>query len=147
MIYEMVAGSMPFGGATSSHTIVQILEKDPAPLSQVTKEAIPAELERIVSKAMTKDPDDRYQTAKDMLIDLRHLKKQLEHKAEIDRTSSPDVQHVVVSAPDKPSSKKRVLLLAIAAMVLATAAIFAYTFWRARRERAVTARRANARRD
>ncbi len=34
MIYEMVAGSMPFSGATTSHTIVQILEKDPVPLSQ-----------------------------------------------------------------------------------------------------------------
>ena len=137
MIYEMVAGSMPFSGATTSHTIVQILEKDPVPLSQATKELIPAELERIVSKAITKEPDDRYQTAKDMLIDLRHLKKQLDLKAEIDRTSSPDVQHVAVSAPDQPS-KKRVLLIAIAAMVFATAAIFAYSIWRARRETVAT---------
>ena len=135
MIYEMVAGSMPFGGATTSHTIVQILEKDPVPLSQVTKEPIPAELERIVSKAMAKDPDERYQTARDMLIDLRHLKKQLDLKAEIDRTSSPEVQRVVVAPVDEPS-KKRVLLVAIAAMVLATAAIFAYSIWKARRERA-----------
>jgi len=137
MIYEMVAGSMPFGGATTSHTIVQILEKDPVPLSQVTKEPIPAELERIVSKAITKDLDERYQTAKDMLIDLRHLKKQLDLKAEIDRTSSPDVQRVVVATADEPS-KKRVLLIAIVAMVLATAAIFAYNIWRSRREKAAT---------
>lgn len=135
MIYEMVAGSMPFGGATTSHTIVQILEKDPVPLSQVTKEPIPAELERIVSKAMTKDLDERYQTAKDMLIDLRSLKKQLELKAEIDRTSSPEVQRVVVSAADEPS-KKRVLLVAIVAMMFATAAIFAVSVWRSRREKA-----------
>ena len=137
MIYEMVAGSMPFSGATTSHTIVQILEKDPVPLSQVTKEPIPAELERIVSKAITKEPDDRYQTAKDMLIDLRSLKKQLDLKAEIDRTSSPDVQRVAVSAAGEPS-KKRVVLIAIAAMLLATAAIFAYSIWQARREREAT---------
>jgi serine/threonine protein kinase len=135
MIYEMVTGSMPFSGSTTAHTIVQILEKDPVPLSQVTKEPIPLELERIVGKAMTKEPDERYQTAKDMLIDLRSLKRQLDVKAEIDRTSSPEVQRVVVSAADEPS-KKRVLLIAIAAMVLATAAIFAYGIWRARRERA-----------
>lgn len=134
MIYEMVAGSMPFSGATTSHTIVQILEKDPVPLSQVTKEPIPAELERIVSKAMAKDLDERYQTAKDMLIDLRHLKKQLDLKAESDRTSSPEVQRVVVGTADAPS-KKRVLLVAIVAMVLATAAIFAFSVWRSRRER------------
>ncbi|HEX7330047.1 MAG TPA: protein kinase [Pyrinomonadaceae bacterium] len=137
MIYEMVAGSMPFSGATSSHTIVQILEKDPVPLSQVTKEPIPPELERIVSKAITKEPDDRYQTAKDMLIDLRSLKKQLDIKAEIDRTSSPDVQRVEVSTAVEPS-KKRVLLIAIAAMVLVTAAIFAFSIWRARRQTAAT---------
>jgi serine/threonine protein kinase len=138
LIYEMVAGSMPFSGATTSHTIVQILEKDPVPLSQVTKEPIPAELERIVSKAMAKDPDERYQTAKDMLIDLRHLKKQLDLKAEIDRTSSPDVAVSIADKPVQASSKKRVLLIAIAAMVLVTAAIFAYSVWRARRERVAT---------
>lgn len=135
MIYEMVAGSMPFSGPTTSHTIVQILEKDPPPLSQVTKEAVPAELDRIVSKAMTKDPDERYQTAKDMLIDLRHLKKQLDLKAEIDRTSSPEFERPAVG-PSAAPSKKRVLLIAIVAMVAATAAIFAINIWRARRERA-----------
>jgi len=137
MIYEMVAGSMPFSGATSSHTIVQILEKDPVPLARVTREPIPGELERIVTKSIVKDPDERYQTAKDMLIDLRSLKKQLDLKAEIDRTSSPDVQRVVVGAADGPS-KKRVLLIAIAAMVLVTAAIFAFNIWRSWRERAAT---------
>ena len=135
MIYEMATGSMPFSGPTTAHTIVQILEKDPVPLSQVTKEPIPPELERIIAKALTKELDERYQTAKDMLIDLRSLKKQLDLKAEIDRTSSPEVQRVVVGAADEPS-KKRVLLIAIAAMVLATAAIFAYSIWRARSERA-----------
>jgi serine/threonine protein kinase len=134
MIYEMVAGSMPFGGPTTSHTIVQILEKDPPPLSQVTKEPIPAELERIVSKAMAKDPDERYQTAKDMLIDLRHLKKQLDLKAEIDRTSSPEVQRVAAVADDAPG-KKRVLLIALAAMALATAAIVTVAIWRSRQQR------------
>jgi serine/threonine protein kinase len=137
MIYEMVAGAMPFSGATSSHTIVQILEKDPVPLSQVTKAPIPAELERVVSKTMAKDPDERYQTAKDMLIDLRSLKKQLDLKAEIDRTSSPEVQSVSAVATDAPE-KKRVLLIALVAMVLATAAIFAVSVWRSRRERAAT---------
>jgi serine/threonine protein kinase len=138
MIYEMVTGSMPFGGATTSHTIVQILEKDPVPLSQVTKEPIPAELERIVSKAMTKDLDERYQTAKDMLIDLRSLKKQLDLKADIDRTSSPDVVVPVADKPGQDSSKKRVLLIALVAMVAATAAIFAVSISRSRRERAAT---------
>lgn len=133
MIYEMVTGAQPFTGATTSHTIVQILEKEPAPLVNV-----PAELQRIVSKAMTKDPDERYQTAKDMLIDLRSLKKQLDLKAEIERTSSSETERATVVSSDKPggqSDKKRVLAIALAAMVLVTAAIFVVNIWRSSRSK------------
>jgi len=90
VLYEMVAGRPPFVGVTSSHTVVDILEKEPAPLTNVGTRAVPAELQRIVSKALAKDPDERYQTAKDMLIDLRNLKKRLELDAEIERSYSPD---------------------------------------------------------
>ena len=131
MLYEMVAGRMPFSGVTTSHTIVQILEKDPSPLSG----DVPAELERIVLKAMAKDPDERYQTAKDMLIDVRSLKRQLELKAEIERTSSPGTQRI---EQVEPSGKKRVLLIALAAMVLVTTAIFGVNIWRSARQKAVT---------
>src|SRR2546421_197231 len=53
---------------------------------------VPEELERIVEKAFTKDVDERYQSAKDMLIDLRHLKRKLEVDAEIDRTVPPEIR-------------------------------------------------------
>jgi serine/threonine protein kinase len=89
MIYEMVAGTLPFKGLTSSHTIVQILEKDPLPLTQLENVKVPAELQRIVSKSMARNADERYQSAKDMLIDLRNLKKRLELDAEIERSVSP----------------------------------------------------------
>jgi len=127
MIYEMVTGAMPFSGATTSHTIVQILEKEPAPLGNV-----PAELQRIVSKAMTKDPGERYQTAKDMLIDLRSLKKRLDVEAEIERTSSPTTPAPV--AGTEPG-KRQVLLLALIAMAVVTASIFAFNVWRSSRSR------------
>ena len=133
MLYEMVSGKMPFTGATSSHTIVQILEKDPLPLSK----DVPAELERIVLKAMAKDPEDRYQTAKDMLIDLRSLKKQLEVQAEIERTSSPSTERIVVDEVIQPPRKTRVVLIALGVMLLATAAIFGVNIWRSSRQRAV----------
>ncbi|HET6863106.1 MAG TPA: serine/threonine-protein kinase [Pyrinomonadaceae bacterium] len=88
MIYEMVAGVMPFKGATSAHTVVQILEKEPSPLTQLDA-TLPAELQRIVSKAMSKSFDERYQTAKDMMIDLRLLRKQLDATSEINRSAIP----------------------------------------------------------
>jgi len=90
VIYEMVSGRVPFTGITSSHTIVDILEKEPTRLQSLGPSNIPPELDRIVSKALAKNPDERYQTAKDMLIDLRTLKKRLELDLEIERSASPD---------------------------------------------------------
>ena len=52
----------------------------------------PPELERIVDKTLTKNCEERYQSAKDLLIDLRNLKRKLEVDAEIDRTGSADFQ-------------------------------------------------------
>jgi serine/threonine protein kinase len=131
MIYEMVSGAMPFKGATTSHTIVQILEKDPAPLGSQVK--VPAELERIVLKAMAKSPEDRYQTAKDMLIDLRALKSRLAVEAEILRTSSPNAQKVTQPVEHHPQSQKRVLVVALIAMAVFAAAIFGVNIWRSSR--------------
>src|SRR6266550_1102330 len=91
VLYEMVAGRMPFAGVTSSHTVVDILEKEPAPLASFGASKVPAELQRIVSKALAKNPDERYQTAKDLLIDLRNLKKRLELDVEIERSTSPNL--------------------------------------------------------
>ena len=137
MIYKMVSGSMPFKGATISHTIVQILEKDPVPLTHFAQRKAPPELQRIVSKALAKSPDERYQTAKDMLIDLRNLKKRLDVDAEIDRTSSPDRPRPTITSEqvDRGPQKKRVLALALIGMALATAAIFAISMWRSSRAR------------
>ncbi len=89
VIYEMVAGRAPFGGATRSDLIVALLERDPPPLARFTPEA-PAELERLVMKTLAKDREERYQTAKDLLIDLRGLKQKLVVDAEIERSAPPE---------------------------------------------------------
>ena len=89
VIYEMVAGRAPFGGATRSDLIVALLERDPPPLARFTPEA-PAELERLVMKTLAKDRDERYQTAKDLLIDLKRLKQKLVVDAEIERSAPPE---------------------------------------------------------
>jgi serine/threonine-protein kinase len=91
VLYEMVAGHVPFFAETSSETISLILQKEPAPLTRYARE-VPAELERIVDKALTKNCEERYQSAKDLLIDLRNLKRKLEVDAEIDRSVSPEVR-------------------------------------------------------
>jgi serine/threonine protein kinase/Tfp pilus assembly protein PilF len=83
VIYEMVAGRVPFEGATTSDVIVSILEREPAPLSRFAP-GVPDELERMVKKALAKDQDERYQLARDLLIDLRNLKQVMELQGKLD---------------------------------------------------------------
>jgi serine/threonine-protein kinase len=85
VLYEMLSGKVPFTGETINHTIVSILEKEPLPL-----ENVPAELQRIVRKAMTKDVEMRYQSARDLLIDLKNLRRDLDIQGELERSVVPN---------------------------------------------------------
>ena len=99
VMYEMVAGCLPFEGATRSEILASILnEKEPPPLARFARE-VPAELERIVEKALRKDREERYQTAKDILLDLRRLKHKLDVDAEIERTVPPELRGATDEAP------------------------------------------------
>ena len=82
VLYEMLAGRLPFEGATVSDMIAAILTGDPAPLDENT----PPELQRIVRKSLQKKADERYQTVKDLLIDLKNLKHDLDFTAELERS-------------------------------------------------------------
>ena len=87
VLYEMIAGVTPFKGHTASDTSAAILKSDPTPLSEMLPET-PFELERIVSKALQKDRDERYQVIKDLELDLKALKRQFELGA----TQEPSIQ-------------------------------------------------------
>jgi serine/threonine protein kinase len=88
VLYEMVAGRMPFAAATSIDTLVAILEKEPPPLDQFSSEA-PVEFQRIVTKALRKDREERYQTIKDLLIDLKSFKEELLFEQKLSRSRPP----------------------------------------------------------
>jgi serine/threonine protein kinase/Flp pilus assembly protein TadD len=106
VLYEMVAGCLPFEGSTTSEILVAIInEKEPPPLARFARE-VPAELERIVEKALRKDRQERYQTAKDMLLDLKRLKQKLEVAAEIERSQPPDLS----SAPAPALSGRQAVI-------------------------------------
>jgi len=89
VIYEMVAGRTPFEGETSTDVIVAITQKEPAPLLRFAPN-LPAELDWIVTKALRKDREERYQTIKELLVDLRRLKQRLEFEAELERSVAPE---------------------------------------------------------
>ncbi len=148
MLFEMVDGTNPFGGNTSAHTIVEILEKEPAPLARAGGPELPSELQRIVSKSIAKNPEERYQTAKDMLIDLRNLKKRLEVDFEIQRSAAfghnamATIEGPPVARTTHPGGYgrgKRGLIVALLAIVAAVAGFFAVNAWRnARNSASVT---------
>jgi eukaryotic-like serine/threonine-protein kinase len=83
VLYEMIAGHRPFEGPTRSDVIASILQKDPVPLVRDAMNA-PAELERIVMKALRKNRNERYQTVQDLALDLTRLKQQLEFEAKME---------------------------------------------------------------
>jgi serine/threonine protein kinase/pimeloyl-ACP methyl ester carboxylesterase/tetratricopeptide (TPR) repeat protein len=87
VVYEMVSGHQPFAAESAAATISTILTKEPPPLVRYSRE-VPGELERIVSKALRKDREQRYQTAKDLLIDLKSLSEELTFEAKLG-TSTP----------------------------------------------------------
>lgn len=88
VIYELIAGRTPFEGETSTDVIVAITQKEPPPLARFAPD-LPAELEWIVMKALRKDRDERYQTIKELITDLKRLKQRLEFQTELERSTAP----------------------------------------------------------
>ena len=66
-----------------------ILHKEPLPLARYGPE-IPAELDRIVTKALEKDREERYQVVKDLALDLKKLKRHMEFELDLERTVAPE---------------------------------------------------------
>ncbi len=88
VIHEMVTGKKAFEGETASDSLAAILTIDPPLLSHFTPEA-PSELVRIVSKALRKDREERYQVVKDLLLDLKSLKEEIAFQAKLERSVAP----------------------------------------------------------
>ncbi|MBA3568146.1 MAG: protein kinase [Pyrinomonadaceae bacterium] len=151
VLYEMAAGRMPFAAATSVDTLVSILEKEPPPLDEYAPE-VPAEFQRIISKALRKDREERYQTIKDLLIDLKTLKEELSFAQKLERSRPPrssaglsikraateaptTIQTRVVAATADPSAlrsvrpNRRLVPVALVGLVLAGLAIVGAVLW------------------
>jgi len=89
VLYEMVSGHQPFASENAATTCSAILTREPTPLARYSKQ-VPPELERIVSKALRKDREERYQTAKDLLLDLKSLKQEMEIAAKLEHLKTPE---------------------------------------------------------
>jgi serine/threonine protein kinase len=105
VVYEMVTGRAPFDGATPGEVMAAIWNQEPLPLRRHARDA-PAELERIVDKALQKDCEERYQVIKDLLLDLKSLKLELEVEVKLKRAVSPEAVEEIgqIAQPPTPAS-------------------------------------------
>jgi eukaryotic-like serine/threonine-protein kinase len=99
VLYEILAGRNPFAGDTPMDVIGAILHKEPLPIRQLLPDLSP-EIERILIKLLKKDCDERYQTARDLLVDLKDVRKELEFQDKLKLTALPARKlQTEVSAP------------------------------------------------
>src|SRR5215813_3606534 len=89
VLYEMVTGRVPFEGATPSHVIVAILEKEPRPILAYIPNC-PEALEWIVTETLTKDVAERTQTARELMKRLQRVKQRVDADAEVERSVAPE---------------------------------------------------------
>src|SRR5688500_7478225 len=116
ILYEAATGSRPFAGTSAVDTLHKIIHLQPQPIAQLAPGS-PSELQRIVRKCLAKSPDERYQSMKDLALDLRDLRR------ELDSGSAPSIG---VPAPQGRAGAGRLWLVAA---VLALAAVAAGAYW------------------
>jgi serine/threonine protein kinase/Tol biopolymer transport system component len=111
VLYEMATGRLPFSGSSLTETIDKIVHAQPEAIARFNYE-IPAELEVIIKKALRKNRDERYQTAKEILVDLRALQRELELASHFEHSVSPDSsKSVSTRAPAGPSGEQQTSVL------------------------------------
>ena len=90
VLYELLTARLPFRGATLADTFDRIFHQEPEPISRAV--SVPAELERIVRKALEKSASNRYQSARELHIDLRQVARRLETNETTRNMRAPRVE-------------------------------------------------------
>ena len=128
LLYEMFSNTLPFRGQSSIETMNAIINS-PAPALHLQTAAIPAaataDIQRIIEKCLAKNPDDRYQGMKDLVVDLKAARRRIDSEASSVASTPPPAVTAVAPARKSP------LLIAVASFALMAAA--GYWFWTTQR--------------
>lgn len=148
VLYELLTGRRPFSGATWHHTLVAITDAEPPPIARDVQGA-PAALSAIISRLLVKPREQRYQTARELLADLKTLQGELAADARLQRlgteraeqhqdelmTAAVDDRVTVVTDENAPPRvtganhahrQRRKLIIASVLIILAAAAAYFY---------------------
>jgi len=98
VLYEMIAGRTPFAGDSMSETFANLINSEPPPLARFSSNT-PDELQRIVAKTLRKKRDERYQTMKDLLSDLKDLRENLAFDERLEKSQPPNDKNATAFLP------------------------------------------------
>jgi Tol biopolymer transport system component len=127
LLFEMATGDRPFKGDTNVSVMSAILKDTPASVTDLRQD-LPRDVGRILRRCLAKDPDDRYQTAKDLRNDLRLLKEDLDTGVAMRAQPSSHISQAAVVAPPVPflaRSPARLALVAVAVLAVAAGVWYA----------------------
>lgn len=128
VLYEMISGKPPFSGVTDMDTIGAILKDDFQPLGTFSAE-IPHELEKLVNKTLHKDREQRYQLIKDILIDLRNVKKIVEPNARLIHNTKPVISAKTLNTTSGIVTERRFSLIHAIGFVAFAVIAFTAIWW------------------
>jgi serine/threonine protein kinase len=104
VLYEMATGRVPFSGASLTETIDRIAHAQPEAIARFNYN-LPAELEVIIKKALRKNRDERYQSARDLLVDLRDLERELEFASRMEHSVAPSISDTTPPANSEQATE------------------------------------------
>jgi serine/threonine protein kinase len=125
ILYELLAGKKPFGGDNMSTIVYRIVNEEPQRISEINKE-LHGSYEDVVRKALAKNPEDRYQSCREMIADLENPGRMAEATMAYEFSQETGKE---------PKKRKSNLVLAGAALLLAVIAGGAYLFFSGRQEK------------
>jgi Tol biopolymer transport system component/predicted Ser/Thr protein kinase len=118
VLYEMATGKRAFEGKTAASTMAAVLERDPAPISSL-QPTTPAGLDRLVKTCLDKDPDERWQTAHDVKLQLRQISDGGSHAGLTGSSAA-------IVLPAAPMNNRRYLRWALGALTIAAGMVVGF---------------------
>lgn len=140
LLYELITRKTPFAGASMPDSLANLLNKEPPPIASSNPD-IPGDLPRIVSKMLRKARDDRYQTMKGLLADLKELKARSVAEKPGGTSSTDSEKHTAIMQADTQAAAQRthisrvfrplpLLFASLLAIVLVVASLLVWKSWR-----------------